>query len=105
MKNKHGWKPLPALYLTDDGCVKIGIRHPMPEPDKCVCVCVCDAYLKHLQFDDENKPWHISMENFPAPHANLVQGRAPSACVTVSVRVCVCVCVAVGEAGSCLDSV
>lgn len=51
---------------------------------ECVCACVSDAYLKHLQFDDENKPWHISMENFPAPHANLEQGRAP-------VWVCMCV--------------
>lgn len=66
--------------------------------DKCdyICVCggrfyvccVCDAYLKRLQFDDENKPWHISMDNFPAPHANLEQGRAP---VWECVSVCVCV--------------
>lgn len=67
-------------------------------------MCSCDAYLKHLQFDDENKSWHISAENFSASHAKLEQGRA---------TVCVCVCVgereagsaAVGEAGSCLNSV
>lgn len=52
-------------------------------------VCVY-AYLKRLQFDDENKPWHISMENFQALHANLEQGRAP-ACVHVSACVCACV--------------
>ena len=62
-----------------------------------VCECACDAYLKHLQFDDENKPWHISMENFLAPHANLQQGRAPAClCVCVHtqawVRVCACCC-------------
>lgn len=95
MKNKHGWKPLPALYLTDDTVWKQGLDIQCPgwiNVGVCVeCVCVY-AYLKRLQFDDENKPWHISMENFQALHANLEQGRAP-VCMHVFVRAfCVCCC-------------
>ena len=107
MKNKHGWKPLPALYLTDDTVWKQGLDCHCPDwinVVECVCMCVCDAYLKHLQFDDENKPWHISMEKFPAPHANLQQGRAPvcvCVCVCVCVWVCVCACVCVSVCVCC----
>lgn len=78
-------------------CMKTGIRLSVLRLDKPALRHgrTCDAYLKHLQFDDENKSWHISAESFTPSHAKLPAGEGLGVgvrmyiCIHMCVRVCV----------------